>query len=93
MRFAAEAAGLHKNAVGTSAFVHFCSTTTFGLRKMLRIFLIANQNSSHTAGTLYDIKTCMIFLEILNKYYILNILMVKHYKNHEELFATKQGKK
>jgi hypothetical protein len=31
-----------------SAFVQFCSPTFFGLRKMLRIFLIANQKTSYT---------------------------------------------
>jgi hypothetical protein len=37
-----------QNAVGASAFVRFVSPTVFGLRKMLRIFFIANQKTSPT---------------------------------------------
>jgi len=40
--------GSAKHQSALCAFVVFCSTTVFGLRKILRIFLIANQKPSYT---------------------------------------------
>jgi hypothetical protein len=54
-----------KIAVGVNAFVQFCSPTFFGLRKMLRIFLIANQKTSYTMERYAQVA--------LNEIYILTI--------------------
>jgi hypothetical protein len=47
---------------------NFFSATVFGLRKMLRIFFIANQKTSYTAGTLYAIKSKMLLT--VPKYFV-----------------------
>jgi hypothetical protein len=57
MRCAVRRLGLRKTAVGLRPVVRFFSGTFFCDMEMLRISFIGRKKTSHTAGTLCEIKT------------------------------------